>query len=244
LLPTSGYCDAQCYTTPFINGVANIKAKGSCCNELDIWEANSRATHLAPHPCSKPSLYLCDGAECAFDGVCDKRGCGYNPYRVGNHDYYGPSRAMKVDTSRPFTVVTQFPTNKAGEMLEIHRLYIQDGKIVQNAKVKVDGPPKVNFMNDEYCEATGSVRYMDLGATAGMGAAAERGMVLAFSIWWDAGGFMKWLDADGAGPCGEEEGDPKNIVRIEPHPVVSFGNIKWGEIGSTYADKCRSKHCV
>ena len=30
----TGYCDAQCYTTPFINGEGNIEGYGACCGEM------------------------------------------------------------------------------------------------------------------------------------------------------------------------------------------------------------------
>lgn len=54
----------------------NINGSGVCCNELDIWEANARATHIAPHPCNVPGLYACDadGEDCGDNGVCDKSG--------------------------------------------------------------------------------------------------------------------------------------------------------------------------
>src|SRR4051812_40005508 len=98
----------------------NIKGKGACCNEMDIWEANKLATSIAPHNCNQTGLYRCTGPECTFDGVCDQWGCGYNPYLLGNPDYYGPG--LTVDTNRPFTVVTQFPAVK-GVLKEIRRLY-------------------------------------------------------------------------------------------------------------------------
>ncbi|KAI5782102.1 endoglucanase EG-1 [Peziza echinospora] len=230
----SGYCDAQCFVTPFINGVGNIEGKGSCCNEMDIWEGNARAQSIAPHPCNKTSLYECVGDECAFDGVCDKWGCTYNPYGLGNHDYYG--LGLTVDTSRPFTVVTQFPAGEDGRLKEIRRLYVQDGVVIQNAAVASDtSADPVNYISDEFCAPrVGDGHYMDLGATPVMGDALSRGMVLAFSIWWDEGGFMQWLDGGNAGPCNATEGDPKNIKEIQPDTAVTFSNVKWGEIGSTY----------
>ncbi|KAF2843122.1 glycoside hydrolase family 7 protein [Patellaria atrata CBS 101060] len=234
----TGYCDAQCFTTPFINGVGNIEGKGSCCNEMDIWEANSRSTHLAPHPCNQTGLYECTGEECAFEGVCDKNGCGYNPYRVNQTQYYGRD-GLKVDTKKPFTVVTQFP-QKNGKLVAIKRLYIQDGKLIQNAMINVEGLPKQDYLEDNFCELTGSRRYMDLGATAGMGAALSRGMVLAFSVWWDEGGFMKWLDSGEAGPCTDTEGDPAVIKESQPDTSVTFSQIKWGDIDSTYKVSGRS----
>ncbi|KAL3419268.1 glycosyl hydrolase family 7 protein [Phlyctema vagabunda] len=229
----TGYCDAQCFTTPFINGVANIAGKGSCCNEMDIWEANARATQLAPHTCNQTSLYQCTGAECAFDGVCDKNGCGQNPYGLGNKAYYGPG--LKVNTKRPFTVVTQFPAER-GVLKEIRRLYVQDGKIIQNSASNVTGVSQ-NYINDDYCQKTGAARFTDLGALKGMGDALSRGMVLIFSIWWDEGGFMNWLDSGSAGPCNATEGAPSVIRQVQPDTAVTFSNIKWGEIGSTYSGR-------
>ncbi|KAL2106259.1 hypothetical protein VUR80DRAFT_6992 [Thermomyces stellatus] len=239
----TGYCDAQCYVTPFVNGVGNIDGKGVCCNELDIWEANARATHLAPHPCNQTGLYTCTGPECEQDGVCDKDGCSYNPYRVEAFDYYGPE--LRVDTSRPFTVVTQFPADEDGNLVEIRRLYVQDGKVIQNAKVEKEGLPEVDFMNDELCAAQGADKFADLGALKGMGEAMTRGMVLCMSVWWDEGGNMEWLDSGEAGPCEPGEGAPENILEVEADPDVVFSNIKWGEIGSTFegetGGKCKAK---
>lgn len=148
---------------------------------------------------------------------------------------------MTVDTSRPFTVVTQFPADDEGNLIEIHRLYIQDGKVIKNAAVEKEGLPDVDFLNDEYCAATGADKYADLGATKGMGESMSRGMVLCMSIWWDAGGNMEWLDSGEAGPCKKDEGSPENIVEVEEDPDVIFSNIKWGEIGSTFKAECKTK---
>ena len=74
---------------------------------MDIWEANKEATALTPHTCNITGLYECQGSLCSFNGSCDQWGCSYNPYNNGNHGYYGPG--LQVDTSKPFTVVTQFP---------------------------------------------------------------------------------------------------------------------------------------
>ncbi|KAH8173519.1 glycosyl hydrolase family 7 domain-containing protein [Sarocladium implicatum] len=239
----TGYCDAQCFTTPFINGEPNIEGYGSCCNEMDIWEANARANSIAPHPCNQTALYKCEGAECEFDGVCDEWGCTYNPYALGNPDYYGYDKM--VDTTRPFTVVTQFPADEDGNLKEYRRFYIQDGKMIDQAPVKQDNVTLDNTMDDEYCASRGSERYFDLGATKAMGDALTRGMVLAFSVWWSEGDEMSWLDgeAENAGPCKAGEGKPSNILDIQPDTAVTFSKIKWGEIGSTYktGGKCKKR---
>jgi cellulase len=202
---------------------------------MDIWEANSRASHVAPHTCNKPGLYLCEGDECSkATGVCDKDGCAWNPYRVNVTDYYGNTNKFKVDTSRPFTVVTQFPANKKNKLEKIHRLYVQDGKVIESYTVDAPGLPKTDSLTDEFCQATGAKKYLELGGTEGMGDALSRGMVLAMSIWWDEGGNMNWLDAAEAGPCNLTEGNPANITKVEPNPEVTYSKMRWGEIGSTY----------
>merc|ERR1712188_285194 len=58
----TGYCDAQCpHDIKFINGEANTLdwntttatgKMGSCCSEMDIWEANKNDNAHTPHPCS------------------------------------------------------------------------------------------------------------------------------------------------------------------------------------------------
>ncbi|CAK7237090.1 hypothetical protein SBRCBS47491_009858 [Sporothrix bragantina] len=234
----TGYCDAQCYIYPFINGKANIDAYGSCCNELDIWEANDQATQLAPHTCNQTGLYQCSGAECSKGGVCDHNGCAFNPYAEGNHTFYGVGSGMTVDTSRPFTVVTQFPTDENGTLTEFRRLYVQDGNVIQNSVVTLSSYPKVNVIDDNYCEYAGGSEFLRLGATQGMGEALARGMVLSMSVWWDNSTYMNWLDSGSAGPCGSTNGTPVNIIADQPDTSVTFSNIKWGELGSTYK-KCK-----
>lgn len=201
---------------------------------MDIWEANAEATSIAPHTCNQTSLYKCTGAECDFNGVCDKWGCSYNPYALGNKNYYG--RNLTVNTNRPFTVVTQFPEIN-GTMTEIRWLYVQDGRIIKSTAVNTGNTTGIDFMNDaDLCGLPGKAeRYIDLGGTAGMGKALGRGMVLIFSVWWDEGGFMNWLDSGETGRCKATEGDLKEIVKFEPNPTVTWSNVKWGEIGSTFS---------
>lgn len=243
----TGYCDAQCFVTPFINGLGNVAGKGSCCNEMDIWEANAPATQIAPHVCNQTGLYQCTGAECTFEGVCDKNGCGFNTYVNGDKKFYGQGPDFAVDTTRPFTVVTQFPADASGKLIEIRRLYVQDGKVIQQPNVSIEGPPKQNFINEDYCEKSGARRYEELGSMTEMGVSLDRGHVLAMSIWWDEGGNMNWLDSGNAGPCNATEGNPSIIRQVEPDPTVIFSNIKWGEIDSTYAGSrpnCKKRRSI
>jgi cellulase len=158
-------------------------------------------------------------------------GCGFNPYALGDRDYYGEHKV--VDTEERFTVVTQFVTgDEEGSLAEIRRLYVQDGKVIQNAVVEAAGV-EVNSLTDGYCSSSASY-FQELGGLRQMGKALSRGMVLIFSIWNDPDTFMNWLDSGSAGPCNSTEGNPKLIQAQHPGTSVTFSNIRWGDIGSTY----------
>ena len=109
----TGYCDAQCpHDLKFINGEANCEdwkpsatdknsgagKYGTCCIEMDVWESNSISTAYTPHVCTVQGQTRCEGAECGDDasgqrhtGVCDKDGCDFNPYRLGDKNFFGPA---------------------------------------------------------------------------------------------------------------------------------------------------------
>jgi cellulase len=254
----TGYCDAQCYTDfTWVNGVvglhhglsgrlclimltfmeANLNETGSCCAEMDFWESNSAATKISPHTCNKPGLYQCQGEECGLDrlGVCGHTGCGFNPFNQGAEHFYGPSANMTIDTRRPFTVVTQFFTSdntSAGQLVEIRRLWVQDGKVIQNPQAESG---LGNSITENLCDE-GST-YVAHGGMKGMGESLARGMVLVMSIWNQPDGWMRWLDAGGNGPCDPSEGDPKVLKQKYPGTSVTYSNIRWGEIDSTYGAK-------
>lgn len=119
----TGYCDAQCpHDIKFVWGEANSRDwvndqghYGSCCAEFDVWEANKLANAFTAHPCKTPGYYRCENTECGdkserYKGVCDKDGCDINPFRNGNKNFFGPGSQYKLDTTKPFKVVTQFAT--------------------------------------------------------------------------------------------------------------------------------------
>ncbi|KAJ4298961.1 hypothetical protein N0V90_004205 [Kalmusia sp. IMI 367209] len=162
-----------------------------------------------------------------------------------------------VDTGKPFTVVTQFITSDGsanGTLKEIRRLYVQAGKVIQNAKVNVPGLDPADSISDEYCTKQkqvfgGQDDTARQGGLKQMGEAIRRGMVLAFAIWDDAGSYMGWLDQDpypadadsskpgvGRGPCPTTGGRPADLIKQYPNARVVFSNIKSGEIGSTYSN--------
>jgi cellulase len=216
----SGYCDAQSPVQTWYNGTINTANKGYGCNEMDIWEANANATAYTPHPCQ--------------NGTCDKSGCGFNPYAQGDKNYY--ANGGTVDTLKPMTVVTQFYTadnSTTSSLAEIRRLYIQNGVVIQNSVSTVN--PGMDSIKSDWCD-TASPSGAPLGGLKTMGESLARGMVLIFSIWNDASeGHMSWLDSGDAGPCTVAESDPAVIAEQTPGTYVTFSNIRWGDIGSTFS---------
>lgn len=267
-----GYCDSQCpRDLKFISGQANIEGwtpssnnantgvggHGSCCAELDIWEANSISEALTPHPCDTYSQTVCNGDSCGgtystdrYAGTCDPDGCDYNPYRVGNTKFYGPG--MTIDSTKPVTVVTQFITSdgtSTGSLSEIRRYYVQNGNVYAQPSSQVSGITG-NVINSAYCTAENSVfggsgSFAKHGGLAGMGTAMQHGMVLVMSLWDDYDVNMLWLDSTyptnatgtpGAarGTCATTSGDPKTVESQSGSAYVIYSDIRVGPINSTF----------
>merc|ERR1712060_945772 len=217
----TGYCDAQCpHDIKFISGEANVidwsgnpddpnqnmgvGKYGSCCAEMDIWEANSMANAYTPHPCDVTGQLKCEGTDCGdnvkgerYDGVCDKDGCDINPYRMGNRMFFGRGSQYEVDTLKPVTVVTQFLTTDGtddGQLSEMRRFYVQDGNVIQSPSSTILGPDDTDTITDAFCQAKktlfGDVNdYAEKGGSAAMGESLDRGHVMAISLWDAVAGF-------------------------------------------------------
>ncbi|KAK4454028.1 glycoside hydrolase [Podospora aff. communis PSN243] len=266
----TGYCDAQCpRDLKFINGEANVGkwvessndpnagvgGYGSCCTEMDIWEANSVSTAYTPHPCTTVGQHRCEGDKCGgtysaerYAGTCDPDGCDFNSYRQGVRDFYG--KGMTVDTSKKMTVVTQFLKGSNGELSEIKRYYVQNGKVIENSESTIEGNPgnsitpefcaaqKVAFGDQDIHEAKGGFPQMSKGLAAPM--------VLVMSLWDDHNSNMLWLDSTfptdadpeapgkGRGSCDISSGVPAEVESNQASDRVIFSNIKFGPIGSTF----------
>ena len=271
----TGYCDAQCpHDLKFINGEANcedwvpspsdknsgIGKYGTCCNEMDIWESNSISSAYTAHVCTVQGQTRCEGHECGDDasgerhtGVCDKDGCDFNPYRMGDKTFYGPSPNFTINTTMPFTVVTQFITNDGtdnGELYAIRRLWVQGGKVIQTRNVTVGGK-MYNSVTDNFCNAQKQEfgdpnDYEKRGGHKTMSESLDRGMVLVMSLWDDHAVYMLWLDSDypldksptapgvARGTCATTSGKPADVESQHPDASVTYSNIKYGELDSTY----------
>ncbi|KAF8963741.1 cellobiohydrolaseI [Flammula alnicola] len=238
----TGYCDAQCPSGDnFFNGQpvsnlpfqANMANNGICCNEMDIWEANRISNAFTTHGCLQNGPYTCPGTGCT--GQCDGNGCAFNAFHQGDTQFYGPG--LTIDTTKKFTVVTQFITDNggtSGPLTEIRRLYVQNGRVHQNPATKVTGMPPYSSISQQYCDAQRKVMnatnlFDETGGMKPLSTAFETGMVLVFSLWDDPYGGMTWLDGPGVGTC------PGGLdTSGGPSVNVTFSNIRFGSIGSTY----------
>ncbi|ROV93195.1 hypothetical protein VMCG_08720 [Cytospora schulzeri] len=267
----TGYCDSQCpRDLKFIDGLANVEdwtpssndanagigEMGSCCSEMDVWEANSVSTAFTPHPCTTIGQESCEEDACGgtyssdrYAGECDPDGCDFNSYRQGNTSFYGPGKT--VNTNSVFTVVTQFiETN--GELSEIKRFYVQNGKLIPNSYSTIAGTTQYNSITDDYCDAQktafgDTTSFQDKGGLEQMGAALAQPMVLVMSLWDDHYANMLWLDstypttstAAGAarGTCPTTSGVPSDVESNSASASVIYSNIKFGPINSTYTAK-------
>ena len=268
----TGYCDAQCpHDIKFINGEANCEdwdttdpnsglgKYGTCCSEMDVWESNSISTAYTPHVCTVKGQTRCEGSDCGDDskgqrhtGVCDKDGCDFNPYRMGDHTFFGPGSSFTIDTTQVFTVVTQFVTNDNsdnGVLSDIRRLWVQNGKVIASRNITVGGQT-FDSVTDDFCNAQKSAfgdpnDYEKRGGHKTMSEVMDQGMVLVLSLWDDHAVNMLWLDSDyppdkspsapgvARGTCPTSSGKPDDVEKNHPDASVTYSNIKYGPIGST-----------
>jgi cellulose 1,4-beta-cellobiosidase len=151
---------------------------------------------------------------------------------------------MTVDTTKVFTVVTQFI---GSPLTDINRFYIQDGVTIPN-------PPSENinikgnsitplYCNEELAAFKEVHSFEDFGGFASITAAFTKGMVLAFAIEGDYfGNGTQWLDGiyplgvlatvEGAarGPCAV---NTASTDLVGNNAGVTFSNIRIGAINST-----------
>ncbi|KAF7296285.1 Glucanase [Mycena chlorophos] len=266
----TGYCDSQCpRDLKFIQGLANNVGwvpsandsnsgtgnMGTCCPEMDIWEANSVSTALTPHTCTTLGQSTCTGSACSApnvtSGTCDQSGCDFNPYRMGVTNFFGPHET--IDTTQKMTVVTQFI---GSPITQIKRFYVQNGVVHGNPNSTISGVSG-NSITDSFCAAQKSAfgdtnTFAQKGGMSGMSSAASAGMVLVMSLWDDHAADMLWLDAPlpadqirffsrrdecctgSRGTCSSSSGQPSQVESQSANAQVVFSNIKFGPIGSTF----------
>merc|ERR1712203_489556 len=260
----TGYCDAQCpHDLKFINGEANVEdwkpsetdpnagtgKYGTCCTEIDIWEANSISSAYTMHACSTEGQTRCDGPD-RFKGLCDKNGCDIQSYRLGNKKFFGPGSQFEIDSTKPITVTTQFITNDGtdqGKLVEVKQFYTQNGKTIEHPSYTVNGNQH-DSITDDFCkdwvaETKDGTNFLEKGGLGQIEKAIDAGVVLVMSLWDDHYANMLWLDSTypvdstdpGAarGTCSTDSGVPADVEKEQADSSVIFSDIRFGPIGST-----------
>jgi len=267
-----GYCDAQCpHDLKFINGEANVEdwqpsetdvnagtgKYGTCCTEIDIWEANSISTAYTMHSCQVDEQTRCEGVDCGdnksddrFNGVCDKNGCDIQSGRLSSENYWLAGSSFQVDSSKPVQVTTQFITDDStdsGRLVSVKQFYTQNGKTIEHPEYSVNGN-KHSEITDDFCKDWVAVtqdgtNFLDKGGLGAVDKALEKGVVLVMSLWDDHEVNMLWLDSiyptDGQQPgstrgtCSTDSGVPADVESQAPNSKVIFSDIKFGPLGST-----------
>ncbi|CAE6542886.1 unnamed protein product, partial [Rhizoctonia solani] len=138
-----------------------------------------------------------------------------------------------------------------GALSEIRRLYVQNGKVIQNSKTAISGMSAYDSITESFCTAQKTAFgdtniFESKGGFTNLGKAFDNGMVLVMSLWDDHAANMLWLDSDypvGAdvskagvarGTCATTSGVPKDVEANYPNSSVTYSNIRFGDIGSTY----------
>merc|ERR1712142_609449 len=185
------------------------------------------------------------GVSDRYTSVCDRDGCDFNAYRLGEQTFYGPGEEFTVNTLKPMTVTTRGIVEN-GELVEIGRIYYQEGKEIPQTMVEIEGSV-FNTITDATCLkmrdywANKQNTYLQKGGMKSMGESMARGHVLVMSLWRDDYVQMKWLDAElGEDPGrtrGSCSGDQIDFDSQEAHDAyVTFANVRYGDIGSTVPD--------
>jgi len=102
---------------------------------------------------------------------------------MGNTDFYG--KGLTVDTSKKFTVVSQFTPDK------LTMFFLQDGKKIEMPAPKWEGIPQDNGdLTPAFCSNAPAAfgdrdRFEEVGGFSQLNAALQVPMVLVMSIWDD-----------------------------------------------------------
>ncbi|KAM7189967.1 Exoglucanase 1 [Rhypophila sp. PSN 637] len=263
----TGYCDSSCpRSLKFVAGKANTDMwfpsetdpvagaglLGACCPEFAVWNSNAHSFSMSSHICPRDDYQVCVGKDCdawwiqpgeRYNARCDFWGCGYNPYRLGATDFYG--KGKKVDTSRKFTVVTQFGDTK------VTQFFIQNGTRIDMPDPTLEGLPEHNGLTPEFCAKSSALfdepdRFGLNGGWQTHLKMLSRPMVLSLSISDDHSYHNLWLDSTYPidetdhpvpgtvrGDCPMDDNDPRVVESMNPKAKVVWSNIRFGPIGST-----------
>ncbi|KAM7210485.1 Exoglucanase 1 [Rhypophila decipiens] len=269
----TGYCDSKCTRTErFVGGEANYDGwkqvnesdwsspyqgeSRACCPEMAVWNSNAHSYQISSHLCPQKEYVACKDRSCDYyipysddeDRLprCDRVGCGYNPFQMGNRDFYGKGKIL--DTSRNFTVVTRFEQDR------VNQFFLQDGKKIEPPKPKWDElKDTTNGISQDMCtkraDGFGESDFWNKNqGWKGHLELMKTPMVLAVSIDDDDFEWNLFLDSvwppdqehekevvPGVwrGDCPWQDNEPNYVYNNVPYSTVVWSNLRFGPIGST-----------
>ena len=145
---------------------------------------------------------------------------------------------MTVDTTKKFTVVTQFIKGDDGQLADIKRFYVQDGKTIANPDSTIEGNSG-NSITADFCKTQKTAfgdqdTFNDKGGMAQFSKGVAAPMVLVMSLWDDHYSNMLWLDSTfptdasadepgkGRGTCETGSGVPSEIESSQASNQVIY----------------------
>lgn len=101
---------------------------------------------------------------------------------------------MTVDTKSKFTIITQFVKGDDGNLSDIKRFYVQNGKTIPNSESTIPGTSG-NSVNPDFCKAQKVAfgdgdHFNDMGGFAQFSKGVAAPMVLVMSLWDDVSVFL------------------------------------------------------
>ncbi|CAK4247248.1 unnamed protein product, partial [Aphanomyces euteiches] len=136
-----------------------------------------------------------------------------------------------------------------GNLVEIKRFYVQNGKAIDNSPINWSGIDAINSLTEKVCDQSKTVfgdtnDHSKKGGLKVMGDALKKGVVLTMSLWVDYVANCLWLDSTypvtkdpsvpgvGRGTCPTTSGVPADVLAQSPGATVKYGNIRVGTLGS------------
>merc|ERR1712137_511863 len=192
-------------------------------------------------------VQYCKNDECGdpdgdrFAGPTDRNGCDINAFRFQVEDFYGPGSNFTVDTTKKFTIVTQFHES-GGKLTGVSQHYVQDGKKIEHPNYLGLGNTETDDLCAKKAEAMNDRdSFAEFGGMAAVEASLKNGVTLVLSMWDDIDVHMNWLDSvmDGddasvlgqkRGTCDPKDGDPTTLREQYPESHVSYTNFKVRDI--------------
>jgi hypothetical protein len=142
-----------------------------------------------------------------------------------------------------------FPTVIGSPLTEIKRFYVQGGTVIPNSQSTIANVTG-NSITTAFCDAQKAAfgdnySFKTHGGMTSMSTAMAGGMTLVMSVWDDHYANMLWLDstypttktAPGGprGTCAVTSGVPADVEAQSPGASVTYSNIKFGPINSTFS---------